>query len=130
MGDLLDTDAVIDFLKGVTTTVALVIQLLRERRRLCVCDVVVCEVYSGLQSSAQRHRAEELLAVLEYIPTSVFAARQAGEWRSLYRSQGIQLSATDCLIAAVALEHGLRVITANVRDYPMPELHVLPLARA
>lgn len=47
----------------------------------------------------------------------------------MYRARGLQLPATDCLIAATAHEHGALVITRNVKDFPMPEVTLLPLAR-
>ena len=126
---LFDTDSIIDFLYGVPTTVALLQQLEAQGNQLCTCDVVVAEVYAGL---LPQHRAagERLLAAFEYLPTSRLAAQQAGEWRSAYRSQGVQPATTDCLIAAVAHEHGGQLVTANLSDFPMPEITVLPLPRA
>ena len=127
---LLDTDAVVDYLKGVASTITLIQQLGQQGHQLSTCDVVVCEVHTGLASPQQRSQAERLLSALEYLPTSRAAAQHAGEWRATYRAQGVQLPATDCLIAAVAHEHGAQLITANLRDFPMPELTVLPLPRA
>ena len=128
---LLDSDAVVDYLKGVASTMTLVRHLGVQRHELCTCDVVVCEIHSGLGGLLPHHRAqaERLLAALEYLPTSRQAAQQAGDWRAAYRSQGVQLPATDCLIAAVAHAHGAELITANLRDFPMPEVAVLPLPR-
>jgi predicted nucleic acid-binding protein len=39
------------------------------------------------------------------------------------------LPLTDALIAATAVEHNATVVTGNVRDYPMPEVSILPLPR-
>ena len=129
---LLDTDAVVDYLKGVASTITLVKQLSEQGHQLCTCDIVVCELHSGLGGLLPHHRAqvERLLAALEYLPTSRQAAQQAGDWRAAYRRQGVQLPATDCLIAAVASAHGAQLVTANLRDFPMPEVTVLPLPRA
>lgn len=128
-GYLLDSDAVVDYLKGFASTVMFIRQLGAQGHQLCTCGVVECEVYTGLPPK-QRSQAEQLLDALEYLPTSRGAARQAGHWRNAYRSRGVQLSATDCLIAATAHEGGAAVITANVRDFPMPELTIVPLPRA
>jgi predicted nucleic acid-binding protein len=126
---LLDTDCVIDYLHGTPGTVALLQQLGREGHQFCTCGVVICESYTGLLPHDWLH-GEELLEALLFLPASRLAARRAGIWRNDYRRQGIQLSATDCLIAATAHEHGAHVITANLRDFPMPEITILPLPRA
>jgi predicted nucleic acid-binding protein len=41
----------------------------------------------------------------------------------------LQLSTTDCLIAAIAVEHQAQLVTGNRRDFPMPEITVVPLPR-
>ena len=123
---LLDTDAIVDYLKGITGTITLIRQLGEQGHQLCTCDVVECEVFSGLPP-AHRPQAAQLLDALAYLPTTRPAARQAGEWRATYKSQGVQLSTTDCLIAATAHEHGAQLVTRNLRDFPMPELTVVPL---
>ena len=45
---LLDTDAVIDQLKGFPQTVQLLQTLHQSGAELCVCDVTIAEVYAGL----------------------------------------------------------------------------------
>jgi predicted nucleic acid-binding protein len=125
---LLDSDAVIDYLKGFPASVALIQQLDAQGDALCSCDVVVAEVYSGLDMS-DRPRAQRLFEVLTFLVTSPASARQAGEWRAYYKRQGHTLSTTDCLIAGVAWEHGATIVTGNTRHYPMPEVTLLPLPR-
>ena len=126
---LLDADAIIDYLKGIASTIAFIQDLGRQGHQLCVCAVVESEVYTGLPPQ-HRGQAEQLLDALEYLPTPRAAARRAGDWRGAYRAQGIQLATTDCLIAAVAVEHDAALVTANVRHFPMPELTLHPLPRA
>ena len=127
---LLDTDAIVDFLKGIESAIALIRQLSEDGHQLYTCDVVVCEVHSGLSSPEQRARAQQLLRAIDYLPTSRQAAEQVGDWRGRHEAQGQQIAATDSLIAAVARAHNAQVVTGNVRDYPMPEITVLPLPRA
>ncbi|MCC7022165.1 MAG: type II toxin-antitoxin system VapC family toxin [Thermomicrobiales bacterium] len=125
---LLDTDAVIDFFKGVASTVELVDRLYRQDDALCTCGVVIAEVYTGL-SPRERAEAELFLASMRFLSTSLATARQAGLWRYEFARRGRQLSATDCLIAATAREHRAMLITGNTSHYPMPGVTVLPLPR-
>lgn len=126
---LLDTDAIIDYLKGVASTIAFIQGLNQQGHQLCVCAVVECEVYTGLPPQ-NRGEAAQHMDAMEFLPTPRRTARSAGDWRGAYRSQGIQLSTTDCLIAAVAVEHDAILVTANLRHFPMPELTLQPLPRA
>ncbi len=125
---LLDTDAVIDYYKGFPSTVELIRRLYRQGATLCVCDVVVAEVYAGL-APAERARSQELLGALSFLPMSLQIARQAGIWRYEAARCGQSLATTDCLIAATAHAHNAVVVTGNTSHYPMPEVTVVPLPR-
>lgn len=125
---LLDTDAVIDFLKGFPSSVELIQQLFQQGETLCICAIVMAEVYAGLNPT-ERSRGEELLESLRFFATSSGAARQAGLWRYAFARQGVQLATTDCLIAAIAHERGATLVTGNMVHYPMPEVRRMPLPR-
>jgi predicted nucleic acid-binding protein len=126
---LLDTDAIIDYLLGIPSTVTMIQELHGRGDTLCVCDVVIAEVYAGLRTQ-HRQAAEKLLSACTFLPTTLPIARQAGQWRYDYARKGIPLATTDTLVAAVAHTHGATIVTGNTRDYPMPELSLNPLERA
>ncbi len=125
---LLDTDTIIDFLAAVPSSVSLLQDLLDRGEGLCVCDVVLAEVYSGLNLRV-REKAGRLLRAYSFLPTEAEAAEQAGRWRYDYARRGITLSTSDVLIAATAHAHEAVVVTGNVDDYPMEEVEVLALPR-
>lgn len=126
---LLDTDAIIDYLLGVSSSVTLIQDLHDRGDTLCVCEVVIAEVYAGLRPQ-HREAAEELLASCTFLPTTAALARQAGTWRYDFARKGVQLSTTDTLVAATAHGHDATIVTGNVKDYPMPEIVLLALERA
>jgi len=123
---LLDSDTIIDYLVRRPPAISLLRRLDEQGETLCVCDVVLTEAHSGFSEQA-RAEAEGFFASLRYLPTGPEAAIQAGMWRYQYRRQGRQLSTQDCLIAATAYLHGAVLVTGNLRDFPMPEITVLPL---
>ena len=126
---LLDTDAVIDWLKGIAESITYIERLVNDGHVLATTDVVIAETWSGLLPK-ERAKGEELLSSFVFLPTSREAARRAGEWRYAYARRGITLSVADALIAATGYEHNAAIVTANVRDYPMPEINIVPLPRA
>ncbi len=125
---LLDADTVIDLLARRPAAVELLSRLDALRDELCVCDVVLAELYSGL-SDRERTEAVEFVPGLRFLPTYAEAGIQAGAWRYLYARQGRQLATTDCRIAATAHAHGATLITGNVRDFPQPEISLLQLPK-
>lgn len=126
---LLDSDSIIDYLKGFSSSVSFIAEIDRQGEVLATCDIVIAEVHAGLYER-DRTAARELLATLAFLPSSRASASRAGDWKFAYARQGQALSLADCLIAAIALEHGAEIVTANIRDFPMPEVTVLPLPRA
>ncbi len=55
-------------------------------------------------------------------PLGLEQGQQAGVWRRDFAQQGVTLHQADCLIAAAALGVGASLATANIDDFPMPEL--------
>jgi predicted nucleic acid-binding protein len=125
---LLDSDAVIDLLKGIAASATLLRNLRNDGHVLATSSVVIAEVWSGL-APADQQTGEEFLDALVFLPTSPTAGRQAGEWRYAYARQGVAVSLTDALIAATARQHNAVLVTGNVRDFPMPDVRLLPIPR-
>jgi len=123
---LVDTDVLVDYLNRLPAARSLLTRLVSDGDALCTCDVVLAEVYSGLDVQAMP-AAAEFLDATEFLVTSPAMAVQAGNWRFGYARRGVQLATADVLIAATATAHRATIITRNVRDYPMPELALLPL---
>lgn len=126
---LLDADAVIDWLLGFPSSVALVNELYENGETLCTSAVVIAEIHSGVRP-AEIGEADTFLESCTYLPIRCEDARQAGRWRYDFARRGIALSTTDMLVAATALSHQATIVTGNVKDFPMEEVTVLPLPRA
>jgi len=123
---VLDTTVLIDFLGGRARAVSLVKELSQEQHDLCTCCICVAELYSGLSAGAT-DVADRLIGHLAYLDVTAGQASLAGSIRYDYARQGIALSTTDAIIAAVAMANDATLVTANVRDFPMDELHLLEL---
>jgi predicted nucleic acid-binding protein len=93
---------------------------------LGVSPVNVAEFYAGLAPS-QHAVWDEFFEPLLLWPISLAAAKQAGKFRYDFARQGVSLSTTDTLVAAVAREHRATIVTSSVKDYPMDDVTLLPL---
>lgn len=122
---LLDTTVLIDHLTGRRKVVELMTALATQGHSLGVCAINITELYSGLNGQ-ERARADVLMTGLDYYEISPDAAKKAGGYRFDFARKGTPLTTTDMLIAATAVSHGAILVTANVKDYPMEDLDLLP----
>jgi predicted nucleic acid-binding protein len=124
---LLDTSVIIDVLNGKRNRDILLKGLLSQGDLLACCAVNVSEVYAGMRPKEEA-KTEALLQSLEYYEINWNVAKQAGLLKRDFSKKGQTLSLPDTLIAAVALEYNLMLVTDNVKHYPMPQLKLYPLS--
>lgn len=112
---LLDTDVLIDFLRGHTSAQKLFDKLPDD----CALSVVsVAELHAGVREGPERKALDALLATFELIGLTASIATQGGLLRRDWgKAHGSGLN--DALIAATALETGRVLITLNAKHFPM-----------
>jgi predicted nucleic acid-binding protein len=97
--------------------------ILRTGLDICSCAVTVAELHAGFRPKETRATVE-LLAALTYRSISPAPAARAALWRREWASRGRTLALPDLLIAAVAEENDLFLLTDNLKDFPMSGLRV------
>ena len=112
---LVDTDVLIDFLRGYGPAVSFVDD---HSDRIVLSAIVVTELYAGAKGDAEQKVLQSLLSVFRVAPISGEIARLGGLYRRDYGpSHGTGLS--DALVAATAFLEGAELKTLNVKHYPM-----------
>jgi predicted nucleic acid-binding protein len=124
-GYLLDTSRIIDALNGRRECRDHLRSLLSAGHTLACCTINVIEVYAGMRPK-ERLATDAFLHNLEYYDVTWKVAARAGSLRYAWARKGHTLSLADVTIAAVAIEHGLILLTDNARHFPMPELRLAP----
>lgn len=119
---LLDSTVLIDALRG-RESAQRITALRRHGTEPWVCVISVEEIWRGLRPD-EEPVASRLLNALRLAPLGVAEGERAGRWRRDYAAKGVTLHQADCLIAAAAVAVGGALATANVDDFPMPELRV------
>ena len=121
---LLDTTVLIDALRGRPAA-----QRLAALRRTGVepwaCVISVEEIWRGLLPG-EEPRARRLFNGLRLAPLGTSEGIRAGEWRREFASRGVTLHQADCLIAAASVRIEATLATANVTDYPMAAIDLMP----
>jgi predicted nucleic acid-binding protein len=126
---LLDSDVIIDALRGRRGRNDLLARLAREGHWLACCPVNVTEVYAGVRAGEEA-QTRALLDGLIYCPATREIATRAGLLKRDWAQRGVTLALSDVTVAATALANGFTLITSDRRHYPMPELEVFPLPEA
>jgi predicted nucleic acid-binding protein len=118
---LLDTNVIIDCLRGDPHKKEGLAGLVAGGSLLHSCEITVAETFSGMREE-ERQVTEKFLNSLRYLPMEEEVARQGGELRRTYRAKGKNLTIADTLIASLAMNRNLILLTDNLKDYPMPQL--------
>lgn len=117
---LLDTNACIAFLNLRPASVE------QHVRRLRPTDIVLCSVVKsellfgaikGAKASENLARLEIFFRPFESLPFDDHAAAFAGKLRADLDKAGTPIGPNDLLIAAIALAHGLTLVTANTSEF-------------
>ena len=124
---LLDTTVIIDALNDKKNRRQLLRELTAAGNILACCPINITEVYAGLRPKEEEGTAR-FLHTLQLYPMTWPVAELAGLLKRDYGKKGQTLNLGDVIIAATALENGLTLITDNVKDFPMKDLSLYPLA--
>ena len=119
-GILLDSDVIIDVLRGRAHTVAALREIEADGIATYCCAISWAEIFAGVRPGEEA-RAEGFFDARGEITIDAMSGRRAGVYLSRYaRSHGVEIA--DALVAAAASTAGLHLWTLNVRHYPMDDL--------
>jgi len=112
---LIDTDVMVDFLRGHPKAVAIV---QTSSNRIILSSIVVAELYSGVRGNDELNTLDHLISLFRIIPVSTILAKSGGLYKRDYaKSHGIGLA--DAIIAATADSENAELKTLNTKHYPM-----------
>jgi predicted nucleic acid-binding protein len=119
---LIDTDILIDHLRGRAESSEFLTACLAAEDHL-LCSVVTCaELFAGMRAG-EDSAIRALLSVFGVVPIDATIAEAAGAYRrDLGKSHGVMLP--DALLAATAKTKGATLMTKNTKHYPMSDLSI------
>lgn len=119
---MLDTDVLIDYLRGRADAVTYLESLTEEV--LLLSAITVAELYAGVREGHERKKLDTFLRVFQVIHVDEQIAINGGLHRRTYvKSHNVGLA--DALIAATAEAAGATLITLNQKHFPMlRDVHV------
>ena len=112
---LLDTDVLVDFLRGHSKAVAFVNA---HSARIILSSIVVAELYAGVKGDEEQATLEDFVSLFRVVPVSAEIARAGGLYKRDYgKSHNVGLA--DAILAATAEAENAELKTLNRKHYPM-----------
>lgn len=112
---LVDTDVLVDYLRGHPMAVALV---RKESQQIILPAIVVAELYAGVKRQTELAALDRFVELFRIVPISTEIARAGGLFsRDYTKSHGLGLA--DAIVAATVVAEDAELRTLNVKHYPM-----------
>ena len=114
---LIDTSVLIDYLRG-HDGAATTLERERESAPLHASEITRLEVLAGMRS-AEEEATRLLLSTLRWHPVDAEIAEGAGALGRRWLPNHHTIDGADLAIAATAIHTGARLLTRNIRHFPM-----------
>jgi predicted nucleic acid-binding protein len=112
---LLDTDVLVDFLRGHSKAVAFVDA---RQDRIILSSIVVAELYAGVKGDDEQSVLETFVSLFRVVPVSAEIAKAGGLYKRDYAgSHGVGLA--DAILAATVEAENAEFKTLNIKHFPM-----------
>jgi len=112
---LLDTDVLVDFLRGHVKAVAFINNC---SGRIVLSAIVVAELFAGVKGGSEQSALEAFVSLFRIVFVDVEIAKAGGLYKSKFgRSHGVRLA--DAILAATADAENAELKTLNTKHYPM-----------
>ena len=121
--NLIDSDVAIDHFHGHRRAMEYFEESLLAGEMLAIFVASLTEILAGMRAGEQE-RTEKLFGLFSIVGVDEAVARKAGQYLNEYR-RSHKIEIADALIAATAFVSGAKLITRNVKHYPMVDILVV-----
>ena len=112
---IVDTDILIDFLRGDDKALAFIDEF---SSHIILSPIVVAELYAGVKGDNELSVLDNFVALFRVVPIDSEIAKAGGLYkRDFGKSHGVGLA--DAILAATAQKENAELKTLNAKHYPM-----------
>lgn len=126
-GLLLDTCAWVEYFRPRSSILKQTVEDLLLTEQVCFCGPVLYELSQGIKSEKERAMLTDAFAALMYVEMNEALWFKAGELSTFVKKQGKTIPLSDILIASLALEHDLTILTVDKHFEQIPGLKLYTL---
>ena len=108
---LIDTDFVIDLLRGYTRRINLLISKIEKGEvKTFISYISIIELYTGEVNAEKEAILTELISFLDFLPLDLTLSKLAGNFKRKYH-----LGLADSVIAATSYNYKIKLFTFNIK---------------
>lgn len=115
---LVDTNVAIDYLRERPEAVSVLEQTVATGEVLAASEIVRFELLAGIRPG-EEHAVEQFCARLLWVPVDEAISRLAASLARRFAGSHVGVEDGDYLVAATALDLDAKLLTRNVRHFPM-----------
>ena len=120
---LIDSDILIDHLRKVQNALDYIQKKLDDDSTLFISVICRIEIFSGARKG-EDETIQSLFDTLTSVDVDLAIADAAGEYLRKFRKSNA-MSIGDAIIAATAKEMGVKLVTRNIKHYPMKDIEII-----
>jgi len=120
---LIDSDILIDHLRKEQNALEYIQQEIDDSSPLFISVISRIEIFSGARKG-EDETIRSLFNILTSIDVDLAIADGAGEYLMKFRKSHA-LNIGDAVIAATAKEMGMKLVTRNIKHYPMKDVEIV-----
>lgn len=114
---LIDTDVLVDYLRGTSEAIEFLEEVL-SHSNCHLSTITIAELYVGVRDESEREILNQFIKEFKIEECTLKIAEIGGLYRRDYgKSHGVGLA--DALIAATAKEIGAKLVSLNIKHFPM-----------
>ena len=117
---LADTDVLIDYLLGIQPVASRILEH-RESDDVQTSAITCFELLSGAKVGKRGDNVRRLIDTIPVVPLNRESAAQAALVRQRLAAEGQTIGMADSLIAGIAIENGLELLTRNRKHFERVE---------
>ncbi len=129
-GILPDTCAWIDYFRPGATSLGVRLEEALDATTVYACGPVLYELVQGARSEKEREELTNALSALPFLEMTEALWVKAGQLSASLRKAGRTIPFSDTLIATLALENNLTVMTVDEHYRTIPGLSIDPMDQA
>lgn len=122
-GVLADTSVWIEFFKP-DSPIGKKLESLIIKNSVRICGIIFFELMQGVKSEVEKTKILEALSSIEYFEMTKSLWEKSADISASLKKQGLNVPLSDIFIAAIAIEHNLRIFTLDKHFEQIPRVKI------